>query len=92
MGRTVTGQPGKQFEVGGTTMTGLTGLTGFELLCYVLGGALFAAGFIYFGFRMGRTVTGQPGKQFEVGKMPLSEHDPYQEALSKPEEVIEDRE
>ena len=64
-------------------------MTGCEL--YALAGALFAAGFIYFGFRMGRTVTGHTGKQFEVGKMPLSEHDPYQEALEKPEEVIEDR-
>jgi hypothetical protein len=54
-------------------------------------GALFAAAFIYFGFRLGRNAVGQPGKQFEVGKMPLSEHDPYQEALEKPDEVIKDR-
>jgi len=64
-------------------------MTGCEL--YALAGALFAAVFIHFGFRMGRIVTGQSGKKFDVGKMPLSEHDPYQEALEKPEEVIEDR-
>ena len=65
-------------------------MTGCEL--YALMGALFAAVFIYFGFRLGRNAAGQPGKQFEVGKMPLSEHDPYQEALEKPDEVIKDRE
>ena len=64
-------------------------MTGCEL--YALMGALFAAVFIYFGFRLGRNAACQPGKQFEVGKMPLSEHDPYQEALEKPDEVIKDR-
>lgn len=64
-------------------------MTGCEL--YALMGALFAAVFIYFGFRLGRNAVGQPGKQFEVGKMPLSEHDPYREALGKPDEVIKDR-
>jgi hypothetical protein len=65
-------------------------MTGCEI--YALIGALFAAGFIYFGFRLGRITTTQADKQFDVGKLPLSEHDPYQEALETPEEVIKDRE
>lgn len=66
-------------------------MTGHEI--YALIGALFAGGFIWFGFRLGRMTT-KPlaDKQFDVGKMPLSDHDPYQEALEKPEDVIKDRE
>ena len=66
-------------------------MTGCEI--YALIGALFAAGFIWFGFRLGRMTT-KPlaDKQFDVGKMPLTDHDPYQEAIEKPEEVIKDRE
>lgn len=64
-------------------------MTGCEI--YALIGALFAAGFIGFGFRLGRTTT-HTDKQFDVGKMPLTEHDPYEEALEKSEDVIKDRE
>ncbi len=66
-------------------------MTGCDL--YALIGALMAAGFIWFGFRLGRASSAPTeGKQFNVGKMPLSEHDPYQEAMEKPDEVIKDRE
>ena len=65
-------------------------MTGCEI--YALIGALFAAGFIWFGFRLGRITTTQVDKQFEPGKLPLTEHDPYEEALDKPEDVIKDRE
>ena len=65
-------------------------MTGCEI--YALIGALFAGGFIWFGFRLGRITTTQSDKQFDVGKMPLTDHDPYEEALEKPEDVIKDRE
>ena len=65
-------------------------MTGCEI--HALIGALFTAGFIYLGFRMGRTTTTNVDKQFDVGKMPLTDHDPYEEALEKPEDVIKDRE
>ncbi len=65
-------------------------MTGCEI--HALIGALLAAGFIYLGFRMGRTTTTNVDKQFDVGKLPLTEHDPYEEALEPPEEVIKDRE
>ena len=64
-------------------------MTGCEI--HALIGALLAAGFIYLGFKMGRATT-HIDKQFDVGKLPLSEHDPYKEALEPPEEVIKDRE
>lgn len=59
----------------------------------LLSGVLLAVILLAIGFLAGRMTTrAVPDRQFEPGKMPLSDHDPYQEALQDPDEVIKDRE
>ena len=59
----------------------------------LLEGVLLAVVLLAIGFVAGRmTIRPVEGRKFEPGKIPLTEHDPYREALENPNEVIKDRE
>jgi hypothetical protein len=59
----------------------------------LLEGVILAVILLAVGFFAGRMTT-RPveGKQFDVGKMPVSDNDPYRDALLGSDEVIKDRE
>lgn len=59
----------------------------------LLEGVILAVVLLAIGFFAGRTTTRPVAdKQFEPGKLPLTDHDPYREALMDKDEVIKDRE
>ena len=58
---------------------------------YFIFGMIITVVLLGLGFLAGRMPI-RSDKQFDPGKIPLTDHDPYQEALQAPEEIIKDRE